>query len=167
MAFDRKSNGIGAQQLTRMLNFHFSPFFARILIGDGGVGKSCLMNRFVSNHFDENSFHTIGVEFLNKDIDIDGERYTLQVSTPRRLCANIFVDGDAYLVGVDSDIKRQISRIARDIQIIHEILAYLFCSFFLISLLLCVLFCWDSWLLFALCGLIQVLGHSWARTIQR
>lgn len=47
--------------------------------GDGGVGKSCLMNRFVSNQFDENSFHTIGVEFLNKDIEIDGGYYTLQV----------------------------------------------------------------------------------------
>lgn len=51
-----------------------------LFAGDGGVGKSCLMNRFVSNQFDENSFHTIGVEFLNKDIEIDGEKYTLQVS---------------------------------------------------------------------------------------
>lgn len=50
-----------------------------VILGDGGVGKSCLMNRFVSNQFDENSFHTIGVEFLNKDIDVDGEKYTLQV----------------------------------------------------------------------------------------
>lgn len=52
-----------------------------VILGDGGVGKSCLMNRFVSNQFDENSFHTIGVEFLNKDIDVDGEKYTLQVCT--------------------------------------------------------------------------------------
>jgi GTPase SAR1 family protein len=51
-----------------------------VILGDGGVGKSCLMNRFVSNQFDEHSFHTIGVEFLNKDIEIDGETYTLQVS---------------------------------------------------------------------------------------
>jgi Ras-related protein Rab-9A len=51
-----------------------------VILGDGGVGKSCLMNRFVSNHFDEHSFHTIGVEFLNKDIEINGEVYTLQVS---------------------------------------------------------------------------------------
>ncbi|KRT85545.1 ADP ribosylation factor [Oryctes borbonicus] len=50
-----------------------------VILGDGGVGKSCLMNRFVSNHFDEHSFHTIGVEFLNKDIEIDGETYTLQI----------------------------------------------------------------------------------------
>lgn len=50
-----------------------------VILGDGGVGKSCLMNRFVSNKFDENSFHTIGVEFMNKDIDVDGEKYTLQI----------------------------------------------------------------------------------------
>jgi len=50
-----------------------------VILGDGGVGKSCLMNRFVSNHFDEHSFHTIGVEFLNKDIEINGEAYTLQI----------------------------------------------------------------------------------------
>lgn len=51
-----------------------------VILGDGGVGKSCLMNRFVSNQFDEHSFHTIGVEFLNKDVEIDGVMYTLQVS---------------------------------------------------------------------------------------
>lgn len=45
------------------------------------------MNRFVSNQFDENSFHTIGVEFLNKDVEIDGENYTLQV---------IFIFGDIF-----------------------------------------------------------------------
>lgn len=51
-----------------------------VILGDGGVGKSCLMNRFVKNHFDEHSFHTIGVEFMNKEIQVDGENYTLQVN---------------------------------------------------------------------------------------
>lgn len=50
-----------------------------IILGDGGVGKSCLMNRFVSNRFDDQSFHTIGVEFLNKDLEFNGDNYTLQV----------------------------------------------------------------------------------------
>lgn len=50
-----------------------------VILGDGGVGKSCLMNRFVSNRYDENNFHTIGVEFMNKNIDVDGEKYTLQI----------------------------------------------------------------------------------------
>ncbi|XP_076061087.1 ras-related protein Rab-9A-like isoform X2 [Oratosquilla oratoria] len=50
-----------------------------VILGDGGVGKSCLMNRFVSDQFDEHSFHTIGVEFLNKEIHLNGEVYTLQI----------------------------------------------------------------------------------------
>jgi small GTP-binding protein len=50
-----------------------------ILLGDGGVGKSCLMNRFVSNRFDTHSFHTIGVEFLNKEVEINSQLYTLQI----------------------------------------------------------------------------------------
>jgi small GTP-binding protein len=37
------------------------------------------MNRFVSGKFDSQSFHTIGVEFLNKDVTLDGETYTLQI----------------------------------------------------------------------------------------
>ncbi|XP_020804747.1 ras-related protein Rab-9B [Drosophila serrata] len=50
-----------------------------VILGDGGVGKSALLTRFVSNRYEENNFHTIGVEFMNKDIVVDGERYTLQI----------------------------------------------------------------------------------------
>ncbi|KAJ0180964.1 hypothetical protein K1T71_003049 [Dendrolimus kikuchii] len=50
-----------------------------VILGDGGVGKSCLMSRFISNHFDDHSFHTIGVEFMNKTIEVNGKQYTLQV----------------------------------------------------------------------------------------
>lgn len=50
-----------------------------VILGDGGVGKSCLMSRFISNHFDDHSFHTIGVEFMNKTIEVGGTPYTLQV----------------------------------------------------------------------------------------
>lgn len=62
-----------------------------VILGDGGVGKSCLMNRFVSNQFDENSFHTIGVEFLNKDIVVDGEKYTLQVNIDFSLSLKLII----------------------------------------------------------------------------
>ncbi|XDV15067.1 hypothetical protein PO909_015210 [Leuciscus waleckii] len=50
-----------------------------ILLGDGGVGKSSLMNRYVSNKFDSHLFHTIGVEFLNKELEVDGHMVTLQI----------------------------------------------------------------------------------------
>ncbi|TRZ00088.1 hypothetical protein DNTS_004640 [Danionella cerebrum] len=50
-----------------------------ILLGDGGVGKSSLMNRYVTNKFEPDLFHTIGVEFLNKDLQVDGRTVTLQI----------------------------------------------------------------------------------------
>ncbi|XP_075429165.1 ras-related protein Rab-9B isoform X3 [Ascaphus truei] len=50
-----------------------------ILLGDGGVGKSSLMNRYVTNKFDSQAFHTIGVEFLNRDLEVDGRLVTLQI----------------------------------------------------------------------------------------
>lgn len=56
-----------------------STFLKVVLLGDGGVGKSSLMNRFVSGKFDSQSFHTIGVEFLNKDVSVEGQSYTLQI----------------------------------------------------------------------------------------
>ncbi|XP_017705255.1 PREDICTED: ras-related protein Rab-9A [Rhinopithecus bieti] len=53
--------------------------FKVILLGDGGVGKSSLMNRYVTNKFDTQLFHTIGVEFLNKDLEVDGHFVTMQI----------------------------------------------------------------------------------------
>lgn len=50
-----------------------------ILLGDGGVGKSSLMTRFIQNKFDEQSYHTIGVEFLSKDINVNGNTYAIQI----------------------------------------------------------------------------------------
>ncbi|EDQ85617.1 uncharacterized protein MONBRDRAFT_35292 [Monosiga brevicollis MX1] len=50
-----------------------------VILGDGGVGKSSLMARFVNNTFDEHNYHTIGVEFLNKDIIVDNKTCHLQI----------------------------------------------------------------------------------------
>lgn len=54
-------------------------FLKVVLLGDGGVGKSSLIQRFVSNKYDPSLFHTIGVEFLNRDLEVENCRYTLQI----------------------------------------------------------------------------------------
>uniref|UniRef100_A0A8C9CSZ4 Uncharacterized protein n=1 Tax=Phocoena sinus TaxID=42100 RepID=A0A8C9CSZ4_PHOSS len=56
-----------------------SLFFKVILLEDGGVGKSSLMNRYVSNKLDTQLFYTIGVQFLNKDLEVDGHFVTIQI----------------------------------------------------------------------------------------
>ncbi|KAH8297932.1 hypothetical protein KR018_001009 [Drosophila ironensis] len=65
--------------MTNMRPPQRSKLLKVVILGDGGVGKSALLTRFVSNRYEENNFHTIGVEFMNKDIVVDGERYTLQI----------------------------------------------------------------------------------------
>lgn len=79
-----------------------------VILGDGGVGKSCLMNRFVSNQFDEHSFHTIGVEFLNKDIEVDGETYTLQVVREEKNKSSLFDGCYSFVIDLGYSGARKI-----------------------------------------------------------
>ena len=42
--------------------------FKVVILGDSGVGKSCVMNRFLYNRFDPNHAATIGLDFGTKNI---------------------------------------------------------------------------------------------------
>lgn len=50
-----------------------------ILIGDSYTGKSSLMKRFERNSFDADFRATVGVDFRQKDVTVDGEIYTMQI----------------------------------------------------------------------------------------
>lgn len=53
--------------------------FKYIIIGDMGVGKSCLMQRFTEQRFKQDLPHTIGVEFGTMIVDINGDLVKLQI----------------------------------------------------------------------------------------
>lgn len=50
-----------------------------LLIGDSGVGKSCLLLRFCEDQFTPSFITTIGIDFKIRTIDIGGKRVKLQV----------------------------------------------------------------------------------------
>ena len=50
-----------------------------LLIGDSGVGKSCLLLRFSDNTFTTSFITTIGIDFKIKTIDLDGKKVKLQI----------------------------------------------------------------------------------------
>ncbi|CAH2313214.1 ras-related Rab-43 [Pelobates cultripes] len=53
--------------------------FKIVLIGDAGVGKTCVVQRFKSGMFVERQGNTIGVDFTMKTIEIQGKRIKLQI----------------------------------------------------------------------------------------
>lgn len=50
-----------------------------LMIGDSGVGKSCLLLRFSDDSFTTSFITTIGIDFKIKTIELDGKRIKLQI----------------------------------------------------------------------------------------
>eukprot|EP01035_Chromulina_nebulosa_P005915 gene5915-8011_t len=50
-----------------------------VILGDSGVGKTSLMNQYVSERFSAQYKATIGADFLTKEVMIDDKVVTLQI----------------------------------------------------------------------------------------
>ena len=63
--------------LRRPSNYQY--IFKLILIGNSGVGKSSILQRYMKHTFEENYKCTIGVDFLMKSVVINGQTVKLQL----------------------------------------------------------------------------------------
>ncbi len=50
-----------------------------VIAGDGGVGKSTLLNKYVNDEFDLETQMTRGLEFFYKEIEIENKNYELVI----------------------------------------------------------------------------------------
>ena len=50
-----------------------------LIVGDSGVGKSCIQSRFTNETFEDDHSPTIGVEFATKTITINNNKVKLQI----------------------------------------------------------------------------------------
>jgi len=57
----------------------YDYLFKLVLIGDSGVGKSCLLLRFADDNFTDSYISTIGVDFRFRTITIDEKTVKLQI----------------------------------------------------------------------------------------
>jgi len=61
------------------MNTEYDYLFKLLLIGDSGVGKSCMLLRFADDTYTESYISTIGVDFKIRTISLDGKTIKLQI----------------------------------------------------------------------------------------
>lgn len=61
---------VGASKKSRTMS-NSNIVFKIIIVGDTGVGKSCLLVRYTRDEFSNEYNATIGVEFSSKQVQID------------------------------------------------------------------------------------------------
>uniref|UniRef100_H3C6P1 Ras-related protein Rab-15 n=1 Tax=Tetraodon nigroviridis TaxID=99883 RepID=H3C6P1_TETNG len=58
----------------------YDVLFRLLMLGDSGVGKTCMLRRFTENEFDSSHISTIaGIDFKMKTLEIDGVKVRVQI----------------------------------------------------------------------------------------
>lgn len=89
-----------------------------LLIGDSGIGKTCIMRRFADNKFDPNYILTIGVDFKVKTLDINGKTVLVQVWDTagqerfNTMTANFYHRADAVMLVYDITDRKSFENIS-------------------------------------------------------
>ncbi|KAJ8468080.1 hypothetical protein OPV22_030632 [Ensete ventricosum] len=78
-AGEDRSRRVSAPFKFSAMNPEYDYLFKLLLIGDSGVGKSCLLLRFADDSYLESYISTIGVDFKIRTVEHDGKTIKLQI----------------------------------------------------------------------------------------
>lgn len=62
-----------------MANEHHDSTLKLLLIGDSGVGKTCILSRFSIGAFTTKFISTVGIDFKMRTMELHGKKIKLQM----------------------------------------------------------------------------------------
>ena len=77
ISIESSNNGNTIQE--KYYSKQYDDLFKLVIIGNSGVGKSCLLLRFADDTFTDNFYSTIGVDFRFKCLEIGERKFKLQI----------------------------------------------------------------------------------------
>ncbi|XP_013407044.2 ras-related protein Rab-43-like [Lingula anatina] len=97
----------------------YDYLFKIVLIGDAGVGKTCVVQRFKSGTYTEKHGSTIGVDFTMKTLMLDGKKIKLQVWDTagqerfRTITQSYYRSANGVVVAYDITKKESFNNVSR------------------------------------------------------
>lgn len=104
----------------------FDLLFKIVLIGDAGVGKTCVVQRFKSGTFFEKQSNTIGVDFTMKSVTIEDKKVKLQIWDTagqerfRTITQSYYRSANGVIVAYDITKKETFNNVARWLEDVHR-----------------------------------------------
>lgn len=92
--------------------------FKLLVVGESGVGKTCMLLRFADNSFEENFLSTIGVDFKVKQIVVDNKKVKLQIWDSagqerfRNITASYYRNCSAIIIVYDITSKDSFNKVS-------------------------------------------------------
>ncbi|CAK5023023.1 unnamed protein product [Meloidogyne enterolobii] len=83
------------------MNPEYDYLFKLLLIGDSGVGKSCILLRFADDTYTESYISTIGVDFKIRTIELEGKTIKLQIERFRTITSSYYRGAHGIIVVYD------------------------------------------------------------------
>ena len=91
--------------------------FKILTIGDGGVGKTSILRRYVENKFLKHHLSTIGIDFLSKTLKIKDKEIKLKIwdtagqERYRQITSHIYKDADGIILVFDVTSEESFNQI--------------------------------------------------------
>jgi len=108
------------------LQASYDRLFKLLLIGDSGVGKSCLLLRFADDVFNDTYVTTIGVDFKVRSLNVGQTRVRLQLWDTagqerfRTITSSYYRRADAFIVVYDVTDKESFNNVRPWLQEIEK-----------------------------------------------